>query len=144
MQVGADELSWNARIILDLRENGGRSTIPPFIDSTLLVLTTRGATTGELRTCPLGVSRDGDRYVVVGSNSGGPLNPVWLRNVLADPDVTVEIGGETFSARAIVTEGAERRRLLDRHEVVIPIFAKYEQMAGRELPVVVLERSVPG
>jgi deazaflavin-dependent oxidoreductase (nitroreductase family) len=144
MQVGEPELSGNERIIQDFRAHGGRSTIPPFVNSSLLLLTTTGARSGQSRTTPLGFSRDGDRYVVVGSNSGGPLNPLWLRNVLADSAVTVEVGVETFRARAIVTEGSEHRRLLDHHQAAIPIFLKYEQMAGRELPVVTLERSVPG
>jgi deazaflavin-dependent oxidoreductase (nitroreductase family) len=140
MPVGAEALAWNARIIQDLREHGGRSTIPPFIESHLLILTTSGATTGERRQSPLGYTRDGERYVVVGSNSGDPLNPVWLRNVLANPSVTVEVEGETFAARANQAEGAEWRRLLDNHQAASPIFRKYEQMTDRRLPVVILER----
>jgi deazaflavin-dependent oxidoreductase (nitroreductase family) len=144
MQVSERELSWNARIIENFHEHGGRVTLPPFQDSNLLLLTTTGATSGQLRTSPLGFTRDGERYVVVGSNSGGPLDPVWRANVAANPAVTIEAGGETFAARATITQGAERRRLLDAHQAAIPIFVKYEGMTDRELPVIALERNVSG
>ena len=140
MQVSDGELGWNAKIIENFRENGGRVSMPPFQDSKLLLLTTTGATSGKPNTVPLGYTRDGDAYVVVGSNSGGPLQPVWLRNVLAQPVVTLEVGAETFQARATVTEDAVRRRLLDAHQAAIPIFSKYEQMTERQLPVITLER----
>lgn len=139
-----NELSWNDRIIANFHENQGKVTVPPFQNSNLLLMTSTGATTGKPRTAPLGYTRDGERYVVVGSNSGGPKNPVWLRNIQADPDVTMEVDTETFPARATVTKGAERRRLLDAHQAAIPIFKKYEVMAGRELPVVALERIAEG
>ncbi|HLY14222.1 MAG TPA: nitroreductase/quinone reductase family protein [Candidatus Limnocylindrales bacterium] len=143
MQVSEGELGWNAKIIENFREHGGRVTMPPFQDSHLLLLTTIGATSGKPTTVPLGYTRDGDAYVVVGSNSGGPLQPVWLGNVLAQPLVSIEVGPETFQARATVTEGALRRRLLDAHQAAIPIFTKYEQMTERQLPVITLERVTP-
>ena len=144
MQVSASELAWNAKIIDNFREHGGRVTLPPFRDSNLLLLTTAGATSGESRTTPLGFTRDGDRYVVVGSNSGAALHPVWLRNLEANSSVNLEVGSETFEARATITSGVEHRRLLDAHQVAIPIFRKYETMTDRELPVIALERVVSG
>ena len=59
MQVSERELSWNARIIENFHEHGGHVTLPPFQDSNLLLLTTTGATSGQLRTSPLGFTRDG-------------------------------------------------------------------------------------
>jgi deazaflavin-dependent oxidoreductase (nitroreductase family) len=141
MQVSERELGWNAKIIENFREHGGKVTLPPFQNSNLLLLTTVGATSGESRTTPLGYTRDGDRFVVVGSNSGLDLQPLWLRNLEARPAVTAEAGNETFEARATVTSGVERRRLLDAHQAAIPIFRKYEKMTERELPVIVLERA---
>ena len=139
-----NELSWNDRIIANFRENHGKVTMPPFQNSNLLLMTSTGAMTGKPRTSPLGYTRDGERYVVVGSNSGGPVQPAWLANVRANPVVTIEAAGETFRARATVTQGAERRRLLDAHQAAIPIFKKYETMTERELPVVTLERIAEG
>lgn len=144
MPTDPNELSWNERMIADLREHGGRSTVPRFVNSNLLILTTPGAKTGQPRSMPLGYTRDGEWYVVVGSNSGGHVHPTWLTNVRANLLVTVEAAGETFRARAVLTEGAERRRLLDAHQAAIPIFLKYEEMTDRELPVVALERIPEG
>ena len=78
--------------------------------------------------------------MIVGSNSGGPTHPAWLANLQADPEVTVEVGTETFRARAVVTSGAERRRLFDAHAAVMPGFAEYQKKTDRELAVVTLER----
>lgn len=144
MPVDAREVAWNEGIIADFRAHGGQLTIPPFVGANLLLLTTIGAKSGVPRTSPIGYTRDGERYVIVGSNSGGPTNSAWLYNVRADPTVTVEVGTETFRARATETVGAERRRLFDAHADAIPQFRKYEGMTERELPVVVLERIASG
>ena len=140
MPIGPEEAAWNASTIADLRDHAGQITSGRLAGSKLLLLTTIGAKTGTSRTTPLGYTRDDDRYVVVGSNSGGPTDPEWVRNVKVNPMVTVEVGGTTFEARATVEDGPERRRLLDGHIAAIPIFARYESMAGRTLPVVALER----
>jgi deazaflavin-dependent oxidoreductase (nitroreductase family) len=140
MPISPEEAAWNASTIADLREHGGRITTGPLIGSNVLLMTTIGARSHQPRTAPLGYTLDGEQYVVVGSNSGAPRNPDWLRNVQVDPVVTVEAGGETFRARATVAEGRERRRLLDAHIAAIPIFATYEEMTERDLPVVTLTR----
>jgi deazaflavin-dependent oxidoreductase (nitroreductase family) len=103
-------------------------------------MTSIGASSGEPRTAPLGYTRDGDRYVVVGSNSGLPQQPGWLANIRANPVVKVEVGVETFQARATITTGAERQRLWTAHVAAIPHFANYEKMTERELQVVTIER----
>ena len=103
-------------------------------------MTSIGAKSGLPRTTPVGYRRDGERYVIVGSNSGRAEHPAWLANILANPIVSLEVGQETLRARARVTKGAERRRLLDAYIAAIPIFGDYERKAARELPVVVLER----
>jgi deazaflavin-dependent oxidoreductase (nitroreductase family) len=140
MPVQADELTWNERIIANFRENGGVMTMAPFVGAHLLLLTSIGARSGKPSTAPLGYTRDGERYVVVGSNSGKAENPAWLYNIRADERVTVEVGREQFPATARITTGAERTRLWEAHKKAIPPFAEYERMAGRELPVIVLER----
>lgn len=134
------ETSWNANTIADFRAHRGAITVGRLAGSNLLLMTSTGAKTSRPNVAPLGYTRDGDRYVVVGSNMGRPANPQWLRNIQADPAVTLEVGDETFEATAIVTVGAERRRLLDAHIAAIPMFGKYEAMTERELPVVTLSR----
>lgn len=89
---------------------------------------------------PLGYTRDGDRYVVVGSNGGRPNQPAWLANIRAHPVVSIEVGIETFKAWATITDGAERQRLWAAHVAELPHFANYEKMTERELQVVAIER----
>jgi deazaflavin-dependent oxidoreductase (nitroreductase family) len=140
MPVPPGELAWNASLIADFRAHEGQITVGPLAGSNMVLLTSTGAKSGERRTVPIGYTRDGDRYVLVGSNSGKPEAPQWAANIAANPSVTVEVGSETFTGNATITTGAERRRLLAAHIAAIPIFANYEEMAGRELPVVVVER----
>lgn len=140
MPIDAREQAWNQKIIENFRANAGKVTMPPFVGANLLLLTSTGARSGEARISPLGFTRDGDRYVVVGSNSGYPAHSAWVSNVKAHPIVTVEAGAETFGARATVTAGAERKRLWERHVAAIPVFGDYQRKTEREIPVVTLER----
>jgi len=78
--------------------------------------------------------------VIMASKGGAPVNPAWFANIVANPVVTVETGGETFQARAVVTEGAERDRLWAAHVAQNPTFAEYEQRTTRLIPAIVLER----
>lgn len=135
-----EELAWNGAMIADFRAHEGRITTGPLAGASLVLLTTTGAKSGQPRVTPLGYTRDGERYVVVASNSGQPTNPAWLANIRAKPEVGVEVGTEAFRARAVITSGAERRRLFDAHVTVIPAFGDYERMTERQIPVVTLER----
>ncbi len=141
MPIDSRETSWNASIIADFHAHDGAITSGPLAGSNLLLMTSTGARSGKPHVAPLGYTRDGGRYVVVGSNSGRSQNPEWLRNIQANPSVSVELGPATFRATATIATGAERRRLLDAHIAAIPIFSRYEAMAGRELPVVTLTRT---
>jgi len=135
-----DEAAWNDRIMSDFHEHAGQITQGRLAGANLLLMTSIGAKSGEPRTSPLGYTRDGLRYVVVGSNSGLPDQPAWLANIRANPIVGVEVGVETFKARATITAGPERQRLWAAHVAAIPHFANYEKMTERELQVVALER----
>jgi deazaflavin-dependent oxidoreductase (nitroreductase family) len=140
MPLEPGDQTWNDRVIDDFRRKGGKVTFAPYVGANLLLLTSTGAKSGAPQTAPLGYTRDGDRYVVVGSNSGRPVNADWVANVRAHPLVHLDIGTETFSARGTVTEGAERDRLFEAHATALPYFRKYAAMAPRELPVVTFER----
>jgi deazaflavin-dependent oxidoreductase (nitroreductase family) len=74
------------------------------------------------------------------SNAGATKAPDWYHNLVADPHVTVEIGTETYEAVAVVPEGAERARLWSMVTEHYPFFLDHQAKAGREIPVVVLER----
>jgi deazaflavin-dependent oxidoreductase (nitroreductase family) len=132
---------WNDKIIEQFRANRGEMTSGPFAGRSLLLLTTKGARSGAERTSPLVFSRDGDRLVVIASKGGAPTHPDWVHNLRTHPEVTVEVGGEKFRARATkVADDAERRRLYDQHAERMPAFADYEKKTTRKIPVVVLER----
>jgi deazaflavin-dependent oxidoreductase (nitroreductase family) len=141
MPLSAGETAWNENHIADFREHGGTITQGPLAGANVLLLHTTGAKTGKDRISPLGYTRDGDRWVVVGSNSGAHHDPAWLANVRKEPRVTVEVGSETFPAVARITTGEERDRLWNAHVAAIPAFGRYEAMAGRTIPVVTLERA---
>jgi deazaflavin-dependent oxidoreductase (nitroreductase family) len=126
-------------LIEDLRANGGAITSGPFAGRDVLLLHTVGAKSGEPRLAPLVYSRDGDRLVIAASKSGAPEHPAWYANLVANPIVTVEAGGETFQARAIVAEGADRDRLWATHVAAHPGFAEYEGKTERVIPMVALE-----
>lgn len=136
----AETNNWNETIIADFHAHGGQITLGRLAGASMLLMTTIGAKTGEPRTAPVGYHREADSYVVVGSNAGRDEQPAWLANVRKNPLVTVEVGTEKFEARARITEGAERRRLLDDRIAAVPQFGVYEKMTARELPVLVLDR----
>ncbi len=92
---------------------------------------------------PLNFSRDGDRYIVMASKGGSSTHPDWYQNIVADPVVTVEADAERFTARAHVSEGAERERLLKIHSAAMPFFGAYDRrVKQRQIPVIALERDL--
>ena len=129
---------FNTAIIEEFRANGGKVG-GPFEGGTLLLLHTTGARSGQERVNPLVYARDGDNYLVFASKAGAPTNPDWFHNVVANPDVTAEVGTETLAFRARVAEDDERDRLWARQKELMPGFADYEARTTRRIPVVVLE-----
>jgi deazaflavin-dependent oxidoreductase (nitroreductase family) len=98
----------NRRVIEQFRAGG---EIQGMHRERLLLLTTTGARSGNPHTAPMMFHRDGDRLLVIASFAGAPEHPVWYTNLVADPRVTVEIGDETFPARATPAGVDERERL---------------------------------
>jgi deazaflavin-dependent oxidoreductase (nitroreductase family) len=97
----------------------------------------------EERINPLAFTRDGDNYVIIASKGGSPTHPDWYYNILANPEVGVEVatqsGVDQFAAHARIAEGDERQRLYDAQAAVMPNFAEYQKKTSREIPVVVVE-----
>ncbi len=134
-----DQNSYNRQLIEEFRAHRGKSG-GPMEGRPLLLLTTAGAKSGQLRTTPVMYIPDGDRLLVIASNAGAATHPDWYRNLLAHPEVTVEVGNETFKAIAVVTEGSERQRLWTRIVELYPFFADHEAKTTRQIPVIVLRR----
>ena len=109
----------------------------------MLILTTIGARTGEPRETVVTFSRDGDRYVIGASKSGDPNNPAWFHNLVAHPEVVLEVEKERFAARATVTSGAERDRLFEQHARERSTFVDYQKKTTRVIPMIVLDRIGP-
>jgi deazaflavin-dependent oxidoreductase (nitroreductase family) len=133
-------VDFNRNLIKDLREHGGKATSGPFMGRDVLILTTKGAKSGAVRDTPLVYTRDGDKYIIIASKGGAPTNPSWYHNLRAHPEVTVEVGGESFKARATVADGDEYERLYAQHAGINPAFNDYRQKTTRKIPVVILER----
>ena len=131
---------WNDQLIATLRGNDGEVADGPMAGRPLLILTTKGAKSGEPREAVLTFSRDDGRYVVCATAGGSPVAPAWYHNVLTNPAVQVEAKGETFAATASVAPPAERERLWVQHVAERPEFADYPETSGRTIPVVTLQR----
>ena len=140
-QDQAQRLQWNEQIIEEFRANKG-VVGGPFAGATLLLLTTRGARSGEWRTMPLAALPAGDgRWAVFAANGGRPNRPGWYHNLVADPAVTVEIGTERFPAVAADAAGEERERLWEAQLALLPALADFQATAPGPIPVVLLTRS---
>jgi deazaflavin-dependent oxidoreductase (nitroreductase family) len=136
MPTDEEFLAYNQGIIREFRDNQGVVAQLPY---PIMLLTTTGARTGKRTTTPVGFGVDGDRVYVVGSKAGGPSNPAWFHNLRANPSVTVELGGESYQAQAVIAHGADRDRLYGLIAAKLPAFAEYEKTTDRTFPVVVLE-----
>jgi len=132
--------AFNAAVIDEFRNNGGQVT-GMFAGAPLVLITTTGAKSGQRRTTPIVYTTDGDRLVIIASKGGAPTSPDWYHNLVANPDVTVELPNETFAARARVAEDPERERLYRAQAALMPNFDAYEKATTRKIPVVVLERA---
>ncbi len=108
-------------------------------DSPVLLLTTTGRKTGKERTHPLLYLPDGDRFVVVASNSGADAHPAWYRNLEDNPAVTVQVGRTRRAAKARVAGADEREALWPRLNEMYTGYDVYQADTDREIPVVVLE-----
>jgi deazaflavin-dependent oxidoreductase (nitroreductase family) len=133
---------WNTAIIDEFRTNGGKVG-GGFEGAPMLILHTTGARSGKERVNPLVYQPldDAKTVAVFASKGGAPTHPDWYHNLVANPDVTVEIGTETVPMRARVADGEEHDRIWTIQKQLMPNFADYEAATSRRIPVVVLERT---
>ena len=111
----------------------------PRADLGTLFLATLGRTTGKLRRTALFFVMDGPNYAVVASNAGADHDPAWWRNLQAAPDASIELGRTSTPVRAREATPGERARVWARFVSAAPQYADYEIVAGRPIPVVILE-----
>jgi deazaflavin-dependent oxidoreductase (nitroreductase family) len=139
MSSPTDRNAFNRGIIEEFRANQGKVG-GMFEGRPMMLLTTTGAKSGRRFVSPLVYLQDGDRMVIFATKAGAPTNPDWYHNLVANPQVTVEVGTETYEAKALVLTGAERDRLYAEQVKRIPQFGTYQENTTRVIPVVALER----
>ncbi len=105
-----------------------------------LLLTTTGAKSGRALQLPLIYGKDGDNYLVVASKGGAPEHPAWYTNLVANPDVAVQVEADKFNAKARTATAEEKPRLWETMAKIFPNYIEYQQKTTRDIPVVVLER----
>ncbi len=130
---------WNKAIIAEFRANSGKVG-GQFANTPLLLLHTTGVKSGQERVNPLAYTTDGDQLVVIASKGGAPTNPDWYYNLVANPEVTLEVNTEQFQAEATIPAEPERTRLFNQMATAMPGFAEYQRNTTRVIPVVVLTR----
>jgi deazaflavin-dependent oxidoreductase (nitroreductase family) len=135
----ADGDDFNGKVIAEFRENDGKVG-GFFAGAPLLLLHHAGAKTGTERVNPLVYQQVGSSYAVFASAGGQPRDPQWFRNLVAHPDVTIEVGTSNIKARARVADTAERAAIWATQKERMPNFADYEKTAApREIPVILLD-----
>jgi deazaflavin-dependent oxidoreductase (nitroreductase family) len=130
---------FNDEIISEFRANEG-TVGGPFEGAPLLLLHHTGAKSGTERVTPVVYQPlDNGRYAVFASKAGADTNPDWYHNLVANPQVSAEIGAGTTEFTARVASPGERQPIWDAQKADYPGFADYEQKTTRQIPVVILE-----
>lgn len=127
--------TYNRAVIEEYRASGGKLG-GPMAGRTVLLLTTTGRNSGQPRTVVLGYGRDGDRFVVIASNNGAPQEPLWYRNLKANPRAVLEVGPDKFDVTARTADRHERQELT----LLVPYLESQQKLTSREIPIVVFSR----
>jgi deazaflavin-dependent oxidoreductase (nitroreductase family) len=134
----SDSRAYNEAVTAEFRATG--AVTGDFAGRNLLLLTTTGAKSGRSHVVPLGYTEIDGRILVSAAAGGAPNHPDWYHNLVAQPEVTVELPGETFRARAVVTAGEERRALGEERARTNPNFARNQGRTSRVIPLIWLDR----
>jgi deazaflavin-dependent oxidoreductase (nitroreductase family) len=135
----AEMLTYNRKVIEEFRANNG-VVGGAFKGFPIVLITTKGAKTGKERVSPLSYIMDGDRLVIAATNAGSDRHPMWYHNLLADPNLTVEVGTDKYEATAKEVTGAERDRLWAALVESNHRLGRYSSMTSRQIPVFLVER----
>lgn len=107
-------------------------------DTSCLILRMKGRKSGEMRKVPLIYGRDGDDYVLVASKGGAPDHPGWYKNLVAHPDVEIQVWGDIIPVTARTGTAADKKRVWPTMIAQWPDYDKYQAGTDREIPVVLL------
>jgi deazaflavin-dependent oxidoreductase (nitroreductase family) len=106
----------------------------------ILILRARGRSTGELRKVPLIYGRDGDDYLIVASKGGAPEHPGWYKNLVAQPEIEIQVFGDIVPVRARTASTQEKARLWPVMTAAWPAYDKYQTSTSRDIPLVILTK----
>jgi deazaflavin-dependent oxidoreductase (nitroreductase family) len=134
-----DPQEYNRLTAEEFRANHGK-TLGDFEGRPILLLTTVGAKSGTERVNPLIYVDYGDRVIVCAAVGGADTNPGWYYNILANPDVRVEVGEEDFRTTAVVTSGADRDAIFAERCANSPAFNQFQSMTTRVIPIIAFPR----
>ena len=119
-----------------LRLSSGRLSLGG--NAPILLLESKGARSGELRSTPLLYAKDGERFLLIASKGGHPKHPAWYHNLRKHPDVHVLVGGRRVACHAVQAEGPERDRLWTIATDLNPGYDAYQSRVTRQIPVMIL------
>lgn len=122
------------------RETGGRQG-HDWQGTQVLLLTTKGRKSGELRELPLIYGKSGDDYLIVASKGGADTPPAWYLNLEADPEVELQVWDDRFKAKARVATPDEKAEMWTTMTAEWPAYDDYQKKTDREIPIIVLERA---
>lgn len=105
---------------------------------TCLVLRAKGRKSGQMRKVPLIYGRDGDNYVIVASKGGAPDHPGWYKNLLAHPDIEIQVWGDIIPVTASTGTADDKQRVWPTMVAQWPDYDKYQANTPRDIPVVLL------
>jgi deazaflavin-dependent oxidoreductase (nitroreductase family) len=127
---------------VELYESSGGTEGTTLLDTGLpvIIVTHIGNKTGAIRKTPLMRVKDGNSYVLVGSQGGAPKDPAWVHNLRINPDVELRDKAvvEPMRVREVKDE-AERSRLFKLAVAAFPPYAEYQDRTARRIPVFVAE-----
>jgi deazaflavin-dependent oxidoreductase (nitroreductase family) len=127
-------------LIAELRANGGRTVAG---NANLVIITTTGRKSGRRHERPLCARADGDSVIIAGTAGGQPAHTQWYLNLEANPELSVEFGGETYQAIAsTVPNSPERDRLFALiAEEITGIYGYQDRCRDtRQIPIIALRR----
>jgi deazaflavin-dependent oxidoreductase (nitroreductase family) len=139
-----DPAAWTRSLVADMRAHDGRPSSGPMAGKPLVILTSKGAKTRQDRTAIVTYHREGDAWVIAASKGGADTNPAWYHNLIAYPDVEIEVDNHVVPVRAREIKGPERDRLWNDHVKQLPEFGEYPTKTDRVIPMLVLEPVTAG
>ncbi|MFE3757041.1 nitroreductase family deazaflavin-dependent oxidoreductase [Nocardia tengchongensis] len=132
--------AFNEQVIAEFRANGGKVGGPFEGRDNMVLITTTGAKSGRPTTNPLVYVPDTDRIILIASNGGADKHPAWYHNLRANPELTVELGVETYVGKAEFLTDPEASDLYARMIDLMPVFADYRAKTTRQIPVIAIHR----